>query len=78
MYQSDVQRPQRILKAALQVTERDQSRHVNAQFDDYLGDLGPNAYQDRVTPHQRSRTCRLDQVLCNSRIDNWHAGDIDQ
>ena len=50
---------------------------VDAEVDDRLGDLGADAADDALGPHQPGRGHRLQQVLGRQRVDRRHARDVD-
>ena len=50
---------------------------IDAEVDDRLRDLRPDAADDAVGAHQPRRRDRLQQVLRDQRVDRRHAGDVD-
>ena len=49
----------------------------HAEVDDRLGDLGADAADDALGPHQPGGRHRLQQVLCRERVHRRHARDVD-
>jgi hypothetical protein len=50
---------------------------LDAQVDDRLRDLGPDAADDALGPHQAGRGHGLQEVLRGEGVDRRHPGDVD-
>ena len=55
----------------------DDVREVDAEVDDRLRDLRPDAADDALGAHQARRRDGLQEMLRHQRVDGRHAGDVD-